>query len=159
MLPYDFFGAEGHSRHENYEYAKRVQQDHSFDFPTHLNIVCSISIISTVPCISYVQCEYSLVNNKIDYRVLLLCAQIGAECNAVRSRVGLVDQSSGGKLYLLGPDAERAAHWLFSAHIPADAGALLSILASSNSYCRRLDMCNRSSCSSSQQEYKCNEMQ
>ena len=51
-----------------------------------------------------------------------LCAQIAAECNAVRSRVGLVDQSSGGKLYLLGPDAERAAHWLFSAHIPADAG-------------------------------------
>lgn len=51
-----------------------------------------------------------------------MCAQIEAECNAVRSRVGLVDQSSGGKLYLLGPDAERAAHWLFSAHIPADAG-------------------------------------
>lgn len=43
----------------------------------------------------------------------------------MRTRVGLVDQSSGGKLYLLGPDAERAAQWLFSAHIPAESGALL----------------------------------
>ena len=49
-------------------------------------------------------------------------AQIDAECNAVRSRVGLVDQSSGGKLYLHGPDAECAAHWLFSARVPAEAG-------------------------------------
>ena len=66
-------------------------------------------------------------------------AQIDAECNAVRSRVALVDQSSGGKLYLLGPDAERAAKWLFSAHIPADAGA--RVLHSSNTDLQSLTGC------------------
>ena len=55
VLPYDFFGAEGHSRHVSYEYAKRVQQDHTFDFPTHLNVVCR-SI--TMPSYTHLVCTH-----------------------------------------------------------------------------------------------------
>ncbi|KAJ9576450.1 hypothetical protein L9F63_006663 [Diploptera punctata] len=41
--------------------------------------------------------------------------QIGEECLACREQVSVFDLSSIGKYYLCGPDAQKAANWLFTA--------------------------------------------
>jgi len=49
-------------------------------------------------------------------RNLCLSSQIGEECLACREHVALFDMSHLGKLYMCGPDAQKAADWLFTAN-------------------------------------------
>jgi sarcosine dehydrogenase len=46
---------------------------------------------------------------------VLLYLQIGEECLACREQAAVFDLSSLGKFYLSGPDAQKAADWLFTA--------------------------------------------
>lgn len=53
---------------------------------------------------------------------------IKRESAAVRERVAVFNQTSFGKLYLLGPDAKEAANWIFSADVDRDVGATVYTL-------------------------------
>jgi len=46
---------------------------------------------------------------------VLLHLQIGEECLACREQAALFDLSSVGKFFLCGPEAQKAADWLFTA--------------------------------------------
>uniref|UniRef100_UPI00398F1D0D sarcosine dehydrogenase, mitochondrial isoform X3 n=1 Tax=Pristiophorus japonicus TaxID=55135 RepID=UPI00398F1D0D len=48
--------------------------------------------------------------------------QIKAECISCRTAVAVFDMSYFGKFYLLGPDAKKAADWLFSADVSTSIG-------------------------------------
>lgn len=47
---------------------------------------------------------------------MFFTSQIGEECLACREQVALFDMSHLGKLYMCGPDAQKAADWLFTAN-------------------------------------------
>lgn len=49
-------------------------------------------------------------------RNLCFSSQIGEECLACREHVALFDMSHLGNLYMCGPDAQKAADWLFTAN-------------------------------------------
>jgi sarcosine dehydrogenase len=53
---------------------------------------------------------------------MVLCLQIGEECLACREQAALFDLSSLGKFYLCGPDAQKAADWLFTADTTCPPG-------------------------------------
>ncbi|XP_078082261.1 sarcosine dehydrogenase, mitochondrial [Mustelus asterias] len=48
--------------------------------------------------------------------------QIGFECERCRTAAAIFDMSYFGKFYLLGPDAKKAADWLFSANVSTPIG-------------------------------------
>jgi len=54
--------------------------------------------------------------------MVLVHLQIGEECLACREQTALFDLSSVGKFYLCGPDAQKAADWLFTADINCPPG-------------------------------------
>lgn len=39
VLAYDYYGSYDTTKHQNYEYEKRLQQDYTFDLPKHFDIV------------------------------------------------------------------------------------------------------------------------
>ncbi|KAK7078630.1 hypothetical protein SK128_005189 [Halocaridina rubra] len=47
---------------------------------------------------------------------------LGNECLTCRSAAAIFDLSHYGKFYLTGPDAQKAANWLFSANVERDPG-------------------------------------
>lgn len=51
--------------------------------------------------------------------------QIKQECLSCRGAAAVFDMSYFGKFYLLGPDATKAADWLFSAHVSRPPGTPL----------------------------------
>ena len=55
----------------------------------------------------------------------MVCArlfQIKNECLTCRQGVAVFNMSFFGKFYLTGPDAKKAADWLFTANVNKDAG-------------------------------------
>ena len=53
------------------------------------------------------------------------CPQIQQECLACRERVAIFDMSYFGKYFLMGPDAQKAADWIFSANMARQPGATI----------------------------------
>ncbi|XP_045702020.1 sarcosine dehydrogenase, mitochondrial isoform X2 [Phyllostomus hastatus] len=86
VLPYDYYGAYGHQAHTDYAYNRLLQDDYTFDFPPHHDV-------------------------------------IKRECLACRGAAAVFDMSYFGKFYLLGPDARKAADWLFSADVSCPPGS------------------------------------
>ena len=39
LLPYDYYGSYGLDKHSNYEYQDRLEDDYTFGFPAHHDIV------------------------------------------------------------------------------------------------------------------------
>lgn len=77
LLPYDYYGSYGLDKHSNYEYQDRLEDDYTFGFPAHHDI-------------------------------------IGKECLATRNNAAAFNMSYFGKFYLVGPDAQKAADWIFT---------------------------------------------
>lgn len=51
--------------------------------------------------------------------------QIQQECVACRERAAIFDMTCFGKYYLTGPDAQKAADWIFSAEMKRPAGSTI----------------------------------
>ncbi|PIK57278.1 Sarcosine dehydrogenase, mitochondrial [Apostichopus japonicus] len=83
---YDYYGSYDHPQHEMYEYGQRLEDDYSFDFPKH----------------------HDLIEN---------------ECLTCRNGVAAFNMSYFGKYYLTGPDAQRAADWIFSNDVQKPEGS------------------------------------
>ncbi|XP_068925341.1 sarcosine dehydrogenase, mitochondrial [Petaurus breviceps papuanus] len=86
ILPYDYYGAYAHQRHEDYKYNRLLGDEYTFDFPPHHDI-------------------------------------IQKECLSCRNAVAVFDMSYFGKFYLVGPEARKAADWLFSADVHRSPGS------------------------------------
>lgn len=63
----------------------------------------------------------------IIYKTILFIyfLQIGEEANAARNNVAVFDLSYFTKMYLTGPDAEKAADWLFTADTDKEPGRVV----------------------------------
>ncbi|XP_064420418.1 sarcosine dehydrogenase, mitochondrial [Latimeria chalumnae] len=86
ILDYDYYGAYENKHHENYKYNEVLNQEYTFDFPPHHDVIKN-------------------------------------ECLTCRNAVAVFDMSYFGKFYLVGPDARKAADWLFSADVNKAAGS------------------------------------
>jgi len=85
VKPYDWYGAYGNLRHDEYGYRERLNLDYTFDYPEiHDNI--------------------------------------RMECLATRTGAALFNMSYFGKFYLTGPDAQKAADWIFTGSMEGLAG-------------------------------------
>ncbi|XP_067825548.1 sarcosine dehydrogenase, mitochondrial-like [Heptranchias perlo] len=90
VLDYDYYGAYGNKRHENYSYNQLLRDEYTFDFPPH--------------------------HDKIKF-----------ECVTCRNTAAVFDMSYFGKFYLVGPDAKKAADWLFSADVSTSIDYQLTV--------------------------------
>uniref|UniRef100_A0A8C5U2W9 Sarcosine dehydrogenase, mitochondrial n=1 Tax=Malurus cyaneus samueli TaxID=2593467 RepID=A0A8C5U2W9_9PASS len=86
VLDYDYYGAYGRERHQDYTYNRLLGDEYTFDFPPHHDIIRN-------------------------------------ECLTCRNALALFDMSYFGKFYLVGPEATKAANWLFSADVNKAPGS------------------------------------
>ncbi len=56
-----------------------------------------------------------------------LFIQIGAECLACRERAAIFNMSYFGQYYLTGPDAQKAADWIFSNDMTKPPGQTMEL--------------------------------
>ncbi|MPC31556.1 Sarcosine dehydrogenase, mitochondrial [Portunus trituberculatus] len=113
VLPYDWYGAyETTPSHAEDQYKALLFNDYTFDFPSHHHqagllwvLLVSLSHVKLVEC--------------MEKRV------IQQECLACRKRVAIFDMSYFGKYFLTGPDAQKAADWIFSANMARQPGATI----------------------------------
>lgn len=85
---YDFYGSYDHPPHKDYEYCERLEDDYTFDFPKHHDL-------------------------------------IGDECLTCRNGVAAFNMSYFGKYYLIGPDAQKAADWIFTNDVQKPNGSTI----------------------------------
>ena len=124
--PYDWYGAYGHQANADQTYVQRLREDYTFDFPKN-HAVVSPSLVDCLLtgsvsgfyyvlfCFCFCFCFFvETCSDRVD--------QIGAECEAARTRAALFDMSYFGNFYLTGADAAAAADWIFSNDVRRDAG-------------------------------------
>ncbi|XP_072287286.1 sarcosine dehydrogenase, mitochondrial isoform X2 [Pyxicephalus adspersus] len=83
---YDYYGAYGVQPHKDYTYSKLLEEEYTFDFPPHHDVIRN-------------------------------------ECLVCRNAAAVFDMSYFGKFYLVGPDAKKAASWLFTANVDKPPGS------------------------------------
>ncbi|TKS84597.1 Sarcosine dehydrogenase, mitochondrial [Collichthys lucidus] len=108
---YDYYGAYDIKKNENYKYNELLGKEYTFDFPPHHDVGTRF-----------------LTGNKNYGRhnitTVMTAQPIKSECLSCRNGVAVFDMSYFGKFYLTGPDAKKAADWLFTADVnkkPGDA--------------------------------------